>query len=237
MAKNLQEIKKTFELAERRPTVYFRSVDNDNINEIMTFARNHKLLFHDCWMKLKTGYQGKARKCRLNGVVFRPADENDAQSLLHVFKLGFIDCSENEVYKYSNDYYEQYKKIMENKALKAHNIFPYIAYCENQPICVLFVYVNGTNAYICQITTLEKYRRNCVASNLINYSIQNQRKHGIENFYLVTEKYTFLETFYLKNNFEEVSQGFCFDIRKKPLPPPHKVKQKSKMQTDNESLT
>lgn len=213
---NLQEIKKTFELEGRRPAVYFQSVANENINEIVAFSKTHKLLFHDCWMKLKTGYRNKTKKCQLKGVSFRLADERDAKDLLYVFKAGFVDCSGNDVYKYSNDYYVQYKKVMENKALKEHNIYPYIGYYENQPICVLFIYVNGTNAYLCQITTLEKFRRNGVASNLINYSIQNQRKRGIENFYLVTEKYTFLETFYLKNNFEEVSQGFCFDIKKKP---------------------
>lgn len=213
---NVQEIKKEFELVERKPVVYFQSIENSNINEIMAFSKSHKLLFHDCWMKLKTGYQSKTKKCLLENVIFRPANEDDAQALLYVFNAGFVDCSENEVYKYSKGYYDKYKKVFEDRTLKKYNIHPYIAYWENQPISVLFVYVNGTNAYICQITTLEKYRRKGVASSLIRYSIQEQRKHGIENFYLVTEKYTFLETFYMKNNFEEVSQGFCFDIKKKP---------------------
>ena len=38
---------------------------------------------------------------------------------------------------------------------------------------------------------------------------------GIEDFYLVTEKYTWLEIFYMKNNFQEISEGFCIELIEK----------------------
>ncbi len=39
-----------------RPAIYLQSKDNENINQIMGYVKGHKLLFHDTWMKLKSGY-------------------------------------------------------------------------------------------------------------------------------------------------------------------------------------
>lgn len=208
----LEEIKNTLTSLNRKPAVYLQTVNNQNINFIVQQTKKYKLIFHDCWMRLRTGHQVKKIKCLIEDVIFRPATENDAKELLYVFDAGFITCGENEVYKYSQEYYDKYKEILETKTLNEKHIFPYIAFDGDKPIAVLFVYVNGSNAFICQVTTLERYRRRRVASNLISYCIKDQRTKGVEDFYLVTEKYTFLETFYMKNNFEEISQGFCLDI-------------------------
>ncbi len=209
--KHFDDIKKELTGLNRKFAVYFQSVDDQNINFIVNQTKNYRLLFHDCWMKLRTGCQVRKIKCQLENVAFRAATEKDSEDLLNIFEAGFISCTGNEVYKYPQEYYDRYKEIFDKNALKEKHIHPYIAYINEKPIAVLFVYVNESNAYICQITTLKEYRRNGVASNLISYCIKDQRNKGVEDFYLVTEKYTYLETFYMKNNFEEVSQGFCLN--------------------------
>lgn len=216
LEENICNANKEMIALDRRPAIYLQSKDNENINQIMGYVKGHKLLFHDTWMKLKNGYNTHPKKCLLENVVYKKAGVNDYDDAVKVFKEGFVNVSGNDVYKLTNDYVEKYEKQAKTKTFEANNITPYIAYHENKPIGVLFMYTNGANAYLCQITTLKEYRRLGVASGLIRFSIKDKKKQGVEDFYLVTEKYTFLETFYLKNNFEEISQGFCIDFSKKP---------------------
>ena len=119
------------------------------------------------------------------------------------------------MYKFDEEYINNYQEFLTAENFKKYNVSPYLAFYEEKPIALLFVYRNCTNAFLCQITTLEKYRRLGVATLLINRVVDIERKKGIGQFYLVTEKYTYLESFYLKNNFVEVSQGVCIDISKK----------------------
>ena len=221
--KNPLEYKKDIEIYEnylielnRKPAIYFESVDNENIQTIMEIANKNVMLYHDVWMKLRTGYNTRHKKCLLENLEFKECDATYKKDILHLFDKGFIHFNSKNIYKYEEKYLQNYEEKLDNEYLIENHIVPYMAFYNNVPICLLFIYRHGTNAYICQITTLEQYRRKGVASALIRYAIQCERKNNIEDFYLVTEKYTFLETFYLKNNFVEISQGICIEPKKKP---------------------
>ncbi len=213
VASNLTEIKKEFTYLKRKPAVLFQSIEDNNILEIEEFSKNHELLFHNCWMKYRTNYQSKVKKCQFEEQIScRPASEDDALDLLNIFKLAFLDSPIDETYKYSQAYYEKYQEILKNRNLKDLHIQPYIAYYKGQAIAELFIYTSQINAYICQISTLKEYRRKGVASGLISYAIQDQIKCGSENFYVVINKNTILENFFMKNNFEEICDSFCYDL-------------------------
>ncbi len=207
VAKNLKELNRT-------PCVYLSSVDGSDLHFIMEQSRHHQLLFHDVWMKLISGQNTKYKKCMLKGVTFKRCTETDKADILKVFIDGFIHVTGDNVYKYEDAYVDKYEKTLNDEYLKEHQIYPYMAYLDGEPISLLFMYRHNFNAYLCQITTLEKFRRQGVASSLIRYALGRERQDGIEDFFLITEKYTYLEAFYMKNNFREIAQGFCLDISK-----------------------
>lgn len=206
---------KTMISNKRIPAIYFQSINNDNIQFIIETARENKLLFRDVWMKLRDGVNLKTKKCLLKNITIKPVDINYKKEIITIFQKGFVHQNGDAVYKFDDDYTENYETYLTEENLKKYNATPYLAFLDNKPIALLFIFKNGTNAFLCQITTLENYRRKGVASKLINEVISRERKLGIEGFYLVTEKYTYLESFYMKNNFIEISQGVCMEILKK----------------------
>lgn len=206
-----ESVKQIMAQNQRKPAIYLKSKDGEYLPEIMEFARKHKLLFHDTWMKLRSAHVIKKRPCQIE-IECKIVDESSAQDIMQVFSSGFVHQSGDAIYKFSEDYEEKYNALFKDSALKKYNITPYMAFYNNQPIALLFVYKNGTNAFLCQITTIEQYRRKGVASNLIRFAVERERKQGVGEFYLVTEKYTYLESFYMKNNFEEIAQGICVQV-------------------------
>lgn len=206
---NAQLEMKTF---GRRELMYLPSFNSNDINKVIDITKKHPVIFHDVWMKLRSGYNTKYKHCLLQNVTFKECNEKEAKDILEVFDAGFINVVGDACYKYSEEYLIKYQKILKENMLKQQKIVPYMAYYNGKPISLLFIYKNYCNAFICQITTLLEYRRQGVASALIRYAIEEERKHCVEEFFLVTEKYTYLESFYLKNNFEEIAQGCCVDI-------------------------
>lgn len=214
--KYLDEAKKIMFENDKKPAIYFQSKNNENIQFIIETSRENILLFRDVWMKLRDGYNTIKKKTPLiSNVTCKEVDEKYKDDIIYLFKEGFIRSQGGAVYKFDEEYINNYQEFLTAENFKKYNVSPYLAFYEEKPIALLFVYRNCTNAFLCQITTLEKYRRLGVATLLINRVVDIERKKGIGQFYLVTEKYTYLESFYLKNNFVEVSQGVCIDISKK----------------------
>lgn len=212
--KYLDEAKKIMFENDKKPAIYFQSKNNENIQFIIETSRENILLFRDVWMKLRDGYNTIKKKTPLiSNVICKEVDEKYKDDIIYLFKEGFIRSQGGAVYKFDEEYINNYQEFLTDENLKKYNVSPYLAFYEEKPIALLFVYRNCTNAFLCQITTLEKYRRLGVATLLINRVVDIERKKGIGQFYLVTEKYTYLESFYLKNNFEEISQGVCIQIK------------------------
>ena len=213
---NLKNIKRkilnTTRKLNKKAAIYIEAKQDDEIGYIMEFARKNKLLYHDVWMKLRTGYNPDNKKCLLNDVEYRSCSEKDKKDIIKIFDKGFVHQLGDNIYKYSEQYIKTYEEKITKDFIDNKNVVPYMAYYQNKPIALLMLYRKGTNAFLCQITTLNQYRRKRVATHLIQYAISCERKMGIEDFYLVTEKYTWLEIFYMKNNFQEISEGFCIEI-------------------------
>ncbi len=210
----IEEIQSSMKDIKRKPCAYFQSVNNENIHYIINQTKTHKLLFHDVWMKLISGYNTKSKKCLLENVTFRRCNEKDKDEIVDVFTRGFINSTGEyaDIYKYEEAYAEKYRKYLDDKYINEHKLYPYMAFLDGKAVALLFVYRHNYLGYICQITTLTEYRRKGIASALMQFAINQERRSGVEDFYLVTEKYTWLENFYMKNNFREVSQGFCIDL-------------------------
>lgn len=197
----------------RTPAYYVKTQNRENMHKIMDVIRENKLLYHDVWMKLRSGYNTNFKHCMLENVICKPCGEKEKKDIIHIFDAGFVHQLGDGVYKYEEDYLNVFGKNINDLFLHENKIAPYMAYYNHQPIALLICYRNGTNGFLCQITTLLPYRRKGVASKLIRYAIAAERKLGMGDFYLVTEKYTGLEAFYMKNNFEEVAEGFCIGLK------------------------
>ena len=196
---------------KRVPAIYIRNEKYEEIPNIMETIKENKLLYQDVWMMLHGGQNLQYKSCLIPEVQYRKADENDTDALVNLFVAGFIKTSAEDVYKYEYSYADKIKATSSNEDCVTQKKTPYVATLNGEPIAMLYMHRNIYHAYICQITTLEKYRRNGVASSLIRYAIKCERQRGMHDFYLVTEKYTHLEVFYLKNNFEEIARGFCIE--------------------------
>lgn len=205
---------KKFKEKNQESVFYFLSKQGENIQEIAEIARQNQRLFNDTWMKLRSGYNPRRKICQLN-IECKPVNEEWGEDLLYVFTKGFIHQSGDAIYKYDEEYATIYQQVLKEKKLKQHHITPYAAFLDGKMISVLFAYHNGTNIFLCQITTLEEYRRKGVASKLISYAVDIERKNGAGEFYLVTESYTYLENFYMKNNFQEIAKGVCVKLLEK----------------------
>ncbi len=212
---NKQKLNRYFKKYGMSQIIYLPTQNNDNIEYIMDLSRKNELLFHDVWMKLRTGYNPYIKKCLLKNVEFKQCNDKNKKDIIKVFDKGFVHQVGDSIYKFSNQYIEIYEKNIFYNFTEHFNVRPYMAFYKEKPIALAFVYRKGTNAFICEVTTLQKYRNKGVASRLIKFIISSERKLGIEEFYLVTEKYTWLETFYMKNGFEPFYEGYCIKLNKK----------------------
>ena len=193
----------------RKPAVYIQCKNNENAYKVYELMKGYELLYHDVWMQLEQGQNIRRKKCLLQDIQFCLFDDSKKDEVISVFDEGFVHTLSSNIYKYSEGYTSKYQEMLSEENLKKLNIKLYCATLNGKIIGILFVYHHIYNAYLCQITTLPEYRRKGVASSLMNFAIKEERKLGMENFYLVTEKMTYLENFYMKNNFKEISQGYC----------------------------
>lgn len=210
-----RKLGKDLEKNAGKKAVYFHCANNENVNAIISLAQKNKLLFHDVWMKLRTGFNPNSKKCLLENVEYKKCDEKNKKEIIKLFDKGFVHQLGENIYKYSEKYIEVYENKLNENFINDKELTPYVAFYKGKPISYLMVHKKGANAFLCQITTLYKYRKKGVASHLIKYAISVERKNGIEDFYLVTEKFTWLEAFYLKNDFQDISEGFCIELQDK----------------------
>lgn len=208
------KIYKSFQKRNLQPATYLLTKDNENINYIVDNVNKNKLLFHDVWMKLRSGYNPNSKKCLLGNLEFKRCDHTNKDEIIKVFDKGFVHQIGTGIYKYSQSYINVYEKKINDVYINSKELTPYMAYYNKKPICLVMAYKNGSNVFLCQITTLYKYRKKGVSSALIKFVISSERKLGSEEFYLVTEKYTWLEAFYMKNDFQPIAEGFCIELEK-----------------------
>ena len=93
-----------------------------------------------------------------------------------------------------------------------YKLTAYIAYYNGNPISMLCMLSNKIECFITKVATIPAFRRKHVASSLMQFAINMQRKEGIQDFILCTDKYSSNEKFYGFNNFVEFGQAFALDI-------------------------
>ena len=105
------------------------------------------------------------------------------------------------------------KKVdFNNKAENGFKTYAYVSYFNNVPIAMLVFLSDGREGYITKVSTIPAFRRKHVASSLMQYAIGEQRKKGVQEIILVTDKYSSNEKFYEFNNFVEFGQEFAFNV-------------------------
>ena len=170
--------------------------------------------FHDTWMKLIDGYNLNDIRCKIDNVKHREVDENNVDDIITTYIKGYHakndlkDISENEKLQI-----EHLKKVdFSDKVVDGFKTHAYLSYYNEQPVCLVCLLSNGKEGYITKVCTLPTFRRKHIASSLMQYAISKERKNGLRNIVLVTDKYSTNEKFYSYNSFVEFAQGFAFDV-------------------------
>lgn len=100
-----------------------------------------------------------------------------------------------------------------NENKNEYEISAYLAYFEEIPVSLVVMLSNKVETFVTKVSTIPMFRRKYIASTLIQFGIKDQRKKGVENIMLVTDKYSINEKFYAFNNFVEFGQAFALDVK------------------------
>lgn len=170
--------------------------------------------FHDVWMKLIDGFNINNTKCKIQNVEYRQLDENNIDDIIEVFLKGYH--SKNDVSNLSPNeklQVENFRKIKFNQVGEnGYKISAFGAYCYNIPVSLVITLSNKVETFITKVSTIPVFQRKHIASSLMQYAINVLRKGGVEEFILVTDKYSANEKFYAFNNFVEFGQAFALDV-------------------------
>lgn len=171
-------------------------------------------IYTDVWMKLIEGFNLNNTRCKIQDVEFREVDKSKSEQIAEVYVKGYLgkkdesELTEEEKIEVANLKSVDYQDSVVN----GFRTCAYIAYYHNIPISLVCVLTNGAEAYITKVSTLTTFRRKHIASSLMQYAIKSQRAHGVQEFILVTDKYSTNEKFYSFNSFVEFGQGFALDV-------------------------
>ena len=172
------------------------------------------VVFQDTWMRLIDGYNLNDVRCKIKGINHKEVDENNADEIISTYIMGYHakanmdDLSDNEKLQV-----EHLKKVdFSDKVENGFTTHAYMSYYKNKPVALVCLLSNGHDGYITKVCTLPAFRRKHIASSLMQYAINDQRKKGVYNLVLVTDKYSTNEKFYSYNSFVEFAQGFAFDV-------------------------
>ncbi len=210
----IKDIRKDMGEHSLRPLIYlpFNAKTNDNYIDLAeTMNMYYKTAYHDVWMKLLTGYNLNNTKCKLKNMEFRKVDSTCADEVVKVFTNGFLSTTTPTPDQQKMiDIVEHFLKNPKNTDNFVENT--YLAYYYGVPVSMLMVVSDKQRGFICKVGTVPKYRRKHIASNLIQFAVDCERKNGVQDFYLCTEKYSAAEKFYAYNSFIEIMQGYCLEL-------------------------
>ncbi len=170
--------------------------------------------FHDVWMKLVDGFNLNNTKCKLKDVVFQEVDETKIDDVIDVYLKGYhnktniSDLSDNQKLQIENLKKLKFGVVGEN----GYKIHMYVAYFKGTAVSLVGMLSNKIETFITKVSTIPTFRRKHCASSLIQFGIDKQRKNGIQNIMLVTDKHSINEKFCAFNNFAEFGQAFALDV-------------------------
>lgn len=169
--------------------------------------------FHDVWMKLIDGFNLNNTRCKIQDVEYKQINKNDLKDLSELYLRGYVNKS--DLTKLTVEEKRKVKNFLNLDLGVEHNgykISAYIAYYQGTPISMLCMLSNKIECFITKVATIPAFRRKHVASSLMQFAINKQRKQGIQEFILCTDKYSTNEKFYGFNSFVEFGQAFALDI-------------------------
>ncbi len=168
--------------------------------------------FHDVWMKLINGFNLNNTKCKIKDVEYKKIDKTSLKDLSDVYLKGYLD--KEDVNKLTKEEDKKSKNFLnlDFEEGNGYNVSAYIAYYKGNPISMLCMLSNNIECFITKVATIPIFRRKHVASSLIQFAIDKQRKKGVQDFMLCTDKNSSNEQFYKFNGFVEFCQAFALDV-------------------------
>lgn len=192
--------------------------DSKKYNEATSLAYTLQMFFpveyQDVWMKLIDGFNLNNTKCKIQNVVHKEVDETKVEDIIQVYIKGYHSKADvNDLSQNEKSQVENLRRVdFNNKAENGFKTYAYVSYFNNVPIAMLVFLSDGREGYITKVSTIPAFRRKHVASSLMQYAIGEQRKKGVQEIILVTDKYSSNEKFYEFNNFVEFGQAFAFNV-------------------------
>ena len=186
---------------------------DSNTSDVHMLNMFFPIEFHDTWMKLTDGFNLNNTKCKIQDVVYRKIDVTNQKDLSEVYLRGYLN--KLDVSKLAAEEKKKSKNFLNlnfDDEQNEYKLSAYIAYYNENPISMLCMLSNKIECFITKVATIPVFRRKHVASSLIQFAINNQRKEGIEDFILCTDKDSLNEKFYKFNGFVEFCQAFALDV-------------------------
>lgn len=212
----IQDIKKDCTNAKVKHVVYLpfdnKSYDVNTSNAHM-LNMFFPIEFHDVWMKLIDGFNLNNTKCKIQDVVFKQIDKTSLKDLSEIYLRGYLN--KEDLSNLTADEKKKAKNFLNlnfDDKSNGHKLSAYIAYYQDIPVSMLCMLSNNVECFITKVATVPVFRRKHVASSLIQFAINKQRKEGIQEFILCTDKNSANEKFYSFNGFIEFSQAFALDV-------------------------
>ncbi len=213
---SILEIKKVCKQNNLKELVYI-PFETRKVNESTSQANTLQLFFptefNDVWMKLADGLNLNSTKCKIKDVTFKSISESEIEDAVEVYLMGYCNktskkaLTENEKLQVENlrnanltDFIDGYKTTI------------YIAYFHNKPVALVGTLSNKIETFVTKVSTIPRFRRNHIASGLIQFAIGDQRNNGVQDVMLVTDKNSIPEKFYAYNNFYEVGQAYALNV-------------------------
>lgn len=216
LKQSIEDIRNDCSKAKVKQVVYlpFDNKNYDsNTSDVHMLNMFFPIEFHDTWMKLTDGFNLNNTKCKIQDVVYKKINETSQKDLSEVYLKGYLN--KPDVSKLTDEEKNKSEKFLNlnfDDEQNGYKLSAYIAYYNENPISMLCILSNKIECFITKVATIPVFRRKHVASSLIQFAINEQRKEGIEDFILCTDKNSLNEKFYKFNGFVEFCQAFALDI-------------------------
>ena len=197
--------------------VAYISFDNKNYDEHISDAHMLNMFFpiefHDVWMKLIDGFNLNDTKCKIQEVEYKKIDESKRDELAELYLKGYLAKSDiSKLTKEEKIKVKNFLNLNLTDIQDGYKISAYIAYYKGNPVSMLCTLSNKVECFITKVATVPAFRRKHIASSLMQFSINEHRKEGIQDFVLCTDKYSSNEKFYGFNSFVEFGQAFALNV-------------------------
>ena len=203
--KKINESKRYFK--NRVPRFYVFKSDG-NAKYLNKLKEKYNLYCEDSWFNTPLETLNLNHKAKIDVEI---KISNNKQEIIDCIMEGFSTHDPNDPYgDLSPTYRESLNKKLfdENANCKTYH---YVAKHKGKVVSIAGITLNGTDAYLNNVTTLKEYKGKGISKELLSFMVRELKNKKIQNIIFATETGAYTENYYKKLGFEIVDYGYCFE--------------------------